>query len=125
MGSVMNVAKKRILAECPAQIAMEVLGGKWKGLIIFHVSDGTKRFCELQRLIPRVSQRMLSKHLRELEADGIVRRKVHGEVPPRVEYSLTEFGKTLNPILDALHGWGQTYLEHFNEESSEPVSQIG
>ena len=72
---------------------VEVIGGKWKGVILYHLLDGTKRFNELKRLKPNITQRMLTLHLRELEADGIIHREVHREVPPKVEYSLTELGE--------------------------------
>lgn len=90
---------------------MEVIGGKWKGVILFHLLGGTKRFNELMRLIPGVTQRMLTRQLRELEGDGIVARKVYAEVPPKVEYSLTEFGLTLKPLLRDLQRWGSASLE--------------
>ncbi|HMM73588.1 MAG TPA: helix-turn-helix domain-containing protein [Rhodocyclaceae bacterium] len=93
------------------EACVEVIGGKWKGVILFHLLGSTRRFNELMRLMPAVTQRMLTRQLRELEADGIVARKIHPEVPPRVEYSLTEFGRTLEPVLRTLQGWGATYLE--------------
>lgn len=96
---------------CPMEACVEVIGGKWKGVILFHLLGGTRRFNELMRLMPAVTQRMLTRQLRELEADGIVARRIHPEVPPRVEYSLTEFGRTLEPVLRTLQGWGATYLE--------------
>lgn len=96
---------------CPVEAALEVLGGKWKGLILYHLKDDTRRFNELRRLIPDVTQRMLTKQLRELEADKIVKRKIFQEIPPKVEYSLTTFGLTLTPILKALQEWGIEYIE--------------
>ncbi len=96
---------------CPVEASLEVIGGKWKGVILFHILGGTKRFNELRRLMPAVTQRMLTRQLRELEADQVVERKVYPEVPPRVEYSLTEFGKTLEPILRMLQAWGTQYLD--------------
>ncbi len=96
---------------CPVEASLEVIGGKWKGLILFHLQGETKRFNELRKLIPDVTQRMLTKQLRELEADKIVLRKVYPEVPPKVEYSLTEFGETLTPILSALKVWGTEYID--------------
>ena len=90
---------------------MEVIGGKWKGVILFHLLGGTRRFNELMRLIPGVTQRMLTRQLRELEGDGIVARKVYAEVPPKVEYSLSEFGLTLKPLLRDLQRWGSVSLE--------------
>jgi DNA-binding HxlR family transcriptional regulator len=96
---------------CPVEACVEVIGGKWKGVILFHLLGGTKRFNELSRLMPAVTQRMLTRQLRELEADQVVERKVYPEVPPKVEYSLTGFGKTLEPVLRTLQGWGTRYLE--------------
>lgn len=96
---------------CPVEAALEAIGGKWKGLILFHLLDGTKRFNELHKLIPDVTQRILTKQLRDLEADQIIDRTVFPEVPPRVEYRLTHFGETLTPILALLQQWGQQYLD--------------
>ena len=87
------------------------MGGKWKGMILFYLSDGTKRYNELKRLIPDITQRMLTKQLRDLETDGIIHREVYPVVPPKVEYSLTESGKKLKPIISALRDWGEGYLK--------------
>lgn len=92
---------------CPVEMTLDVIGGKWKPLIIYRLMDGTKRFGELQRLIPHVTRRMLTKHLRELETDGIIHREVYKQVPPKVEYSLTEKGRSLEPILTMMLAWGQ------------------
>lgn len=94
---------------CPVELTLNVIGGKWKPLIIFYLLDGTKRFGELQRCMPDVTRRMLTKHLRELEVDGIVHREVYKQVPPKVEYSLTEVGLTLKPVLDQMLAWGITH----------------
>ncbi|MBX2854180.1 MAG: helix-turn-helix transcriptional regulator [Rhodobacteraceae bacterium] len=94
---------------CPVEAALEQIAGKWKGLIIHHLMDGTLRFNELSRRVVNVTQRSLTKQLRELEADGIVNRKVFAVVPPRVEYSLTEKGQRLRAAIDALRDWG---LQH-------------
>jgi len=91
---------------------MSIIGGKWKCLIIHHLIDGTKRFNELRRLIPTVTQRMLTSQLRELEADKIVHRKVYAVVPPKTEYSLSELGRSLEPVLWSLHEWGKTIIDH-------------
>jgi DNA-binding HxlR family transcriptional regulator len=94
---------------CPVEAALEMFGGKWKGMILYHLLDGPIRFNALQRMVGSVTQRMLTKQLRELEACGLVRRTVYAEVPPRVEYSLTPKGQTLAPILRALRDWGQQH----------------
>ena len=100
---------------CPVEAALEVLGGKWKGLILFHLRNEPRRFNELKRLIPGITQRMLTKQLRELEADKIVHREIFHEIPPKVEYSLTNFGLTLTPILKALQEWGVKYIEEITK----------
>lgn len=91
------------------ETTLSVIGGLWKPLILFHLLDGKKRFMELTRLMPRATHRMLTLQLRELEADGVVSRRVFAEVPPRVEYALTDFGRTLAPILVTLREWGERY----------------
>lgn len=95
---------------CPVEACVEVIGGKWKGVILFHLLGGTKRFNELMRLMPDVTQRMLTRQLRELEDDQVVNRKIYAEVPPKVEYSLTNFGKTLEPVLRMIQVWGVEYI---------------
>ncbi|MEX0286729.1 MAG: winged helix-turn-helix transcriptional regulator [Paracoccaceae bacterium] len=94
---------------CPVEAALEQISGKWKGLAIYHLLDGTLRFNELMRRIGPVTQRTLTKQLRELEADGIVSRKVYPVVPPKVEYSLTEKGQQLHAVIDALQAWGTAH----------------
>jgi len=92
------------------EAALEVIGGKWKGVTLFHLLDGVKRFNDLQRDVGNVTQRMLTKQLRELEDAGLVNREVYPVVPPKVEYSLTKKGETLRPILNALKDWGETHV---------------
>lgn len=94
---------------CPVEVAVDVIGGKWKGLILYHLISGTKRFNELRRLMPKTTQRMLTLQLRELEKDGIIHREVYPEIPPKVEYSLTNFGETLKPIIFLMRDWGEVY----------------
>lgn len=97
---------------CPVELTLDIIGGKWKCLIIHHLMDGTKRFNEIRRLIPKVTQRMLTLQLRELERDNIVHRKVYAVVPPKTEYSLSKLGKTLEPLLWAMHDWGNSVMHH-------------
>ncbi|MFZ5427577.1 MAG: winged helix-turn-helix transcriptional regulator [Thermodesulfobacteriota bacterium] len=95
---------------CFFELTLQVMGGKWKPIILYHLAvEGVMRFSELRRGINGVTERMLARQLRELEADGIVSRKVYREVPPRVEYSLTDLGKGLVPILKDLRDWGADY----------------
>lgn len=94
---------------CPVAATVDVLGGKWKPTILFYVKDKPCRFNELRRLMPEITQRMLTLQLRALEAEGIVVRTVHQTIPPHVEYHLSEHGMTLAPILDAMVAWGEVY----------------
>lgn len=96
------------LPPCPVQIVLKMIGNKWKILIIRDLLTETKRFKELQRSVG-CSQKVLTENLRELEQHGLVNRQVYAEVPPRVEYSLSELGKTLSPVLDAMAQWGEYY----------------
>jgi len=95
---------------CPIEVLTDAIGGKWKPVVLFHLMHETKRFGELKRLVPGVSQRMLTQHLRELEIDGFIHREVYREVPPKVEYSLTELGQALAPLLLQMHDWAEQYL---------------
>ncbi|MBV9875653.1 MAG: helix-turn-helix transcriptional regulator [Verrucomicrobia bacterium] len=94
---------------CSVEAALSVIGGIWKPVILFHLLERKMRFGELSRLVPNATQRMLTLQLRELEADKVITRQVYREVPPRVEYSLTELGKTLEPVLLSLRDWGDKY----------------
>jgi DNA-binding HxlR family transcriptional regulator len=100
---------------CPVETTLDVIGGKWKGIILYHLIDGTKRFNEFRRINPGITQFMLTLQLRELERDGIIHREVYKEVPPKVEYSLTDFGKTLEPIIVSMKEWGEIYKIRLNE----------
>ncbi|MCA1907964.1 MAG: helix-turn-helix transcriptional regulator [Magnetospirillum sp.] len=94
---------------CPVEATLEMIGGKWKGVVLFHLMEGVHRFSELRRKLPSVTQRMLTKQLRELEDAGLVTRTVYPQVPPRVEYSLTDLGQTLRPVIAALKSWGDRH----------------
>jgi DNA-binding HxlR family transcriptional regulator len=95
--------------ECPIQSIVDTIGGKWKLSILYHLFKGTKRYGEIRRLVPKATERMLTLQLRELEAAGIVLRTVYPEVPPKVEYSLTELGWSLEPVLQTMLNWSEKY----------------
>lgn len=103
---------------CSVEVALDVVSGKWKGVILFHLLKETKRFNELRRMLPDVTQRMLTLQLRELEEDGVVHREIYHQIPPRVEYSLTEFGRTLEPILLLMRDWGDEYTAKVQAQRS-------
>src|SRR5262245_50958553 len=105
---------------CPVEAAIDVIGGKWKPLILWWLHQGTLRFAELRRKMPRITEKMLTQHLRELEADGIVHRHVYPTVPPKVEYSLTEYGLSLKRALRAICDWGRTHMERTGAEELSP-----
>jgi DNA-binding HxlR family transcriptional regulator len=96
---------------CGLDAAIAVMGGKWKGLILFALQDGPVRFGQLRRAVPGISERMLILQLREMEASGLVHREVFHQVPPKVEYSLTPFGQSLNAALGPLGEWGEEHME--------------
>lgn len=95
---------------CPVEATLAIVGGKWKPLIIYHLLDGTVRFGELRRKIPNATQQMLTLQLRDLERDGVIHREVYRQVPPKVEYSLTPLGRSLEPMLTHMSAWGLRYL---------------
>lgn len=115
----MDYTKNGKTFHCPVEAALEVIGGKWKPLILWALGDRVLRFNELLKELPGVNTKMLTKQLRELEEDGVIQRTVYPEVPPRVEYAITGFGKTLIPILEALCTWGAQYLGVEGESISE------
>lgn len=113
------------LPACPVEATLELIGGKWKGIVLYYLLDGRLRFSELKRQVGDVTQRMLTKQLRELEAAGLVNRIVYAEVPPRVEYELTKEGKSLEPILAALKDWGEAHaLRLIQQRESERKSAV-
>lgn len=121
-----NMARRRDDDQygCAIEVALDVVGGKWKGIVIHRLLDGTARFNELRRLMPAVTQRVLTRQLRELEQDGVIRRTVHAAVPPKVEYDLTEFGATLKPIFDMMNEWGLRYRRAAEKQLPAPSFQL-
>ncbi len=105
--SAMNTTTQ--LPACPVETTLTLIGDKWKVLILRDLITGTKRFGELKKSIGSVSQKVLTAQLRDMEKKGLVHREVYAEVPPRVEYSLTDLGRSLKPILDAMQSWGEKY----------------
>jgi DNA-binding HxlR family transcriptional regulator len=103
---------------CPVEACTEIIGGKWKGKILFILFTGTKRFGELRKLLPDTSQRMLTMQLRELEEDGIIERKVYHQVPPKVEYSIAPEGESLRPIIDSMWRWGHDFLTKLPDDAA-------
>jgi DNA-binding HxlR family transcriptional regulator len=99
---------------CAVEATLDLIDGKWKGVILYHLQSRTQRFGELRRLMPGITQRMLTKQLRALEGDRLIVRKVYAEVPPRVEYTLSEIGESLRPVIDVLKAWGETHRERLS-----------
>jgi DNA-binding HxlR family transcriptional regulator len=102
---------------CPVETTIAAVGGRWKVLVIHHLLEGSQRFGELTRLLGGISARTLTRQLRELEDSGVIARRVHQQIPPKVEYSLTPLGVELKPVLDAMHAWGQQ-LEQFKRRKT-------
>lgn len=105
---------KKDLPACPVELTLLLISNKWKVLIIRDLLDGTKRFSELKKSINNISQKVLTSNLREMEENDLLTRKVYPEVPPRVEYTLTDIGYSLKPLLDDMDKWGTWYREHIN-----------
>jgi DNA-binding HxlR family transcriptional regulator len=113
------------LKRCPVRPALDVIGGKWKPIVLHHlIHDGTLRFGQLRRFLPDATQKMLTQQLRELERDGIVARKVYHQVPPKVEYSLTALGQTLRPVMAELCKWGQKHRLRIGEKGTKSAAHI-
>lgn len=107
---------------CPVEATIQLIGGKYKAVILWHLMNKTLRYSELHRLMPKATDKMLAQQLRELERDNLIVRTVYPVVPPKTEYSLTEFGKTLTPILDALCDWGDDYLTKSSQSSCSQLN---
>lgn len=100
-------------AGCTVEATLDLIGGKWKGVILYRLlTEQVLRFNELRRLLPNITQRMLTNQLRELEGDGLIARKVYAEVPPKVEYRLTDYGQTLAPVIHVLKSWGDAHIQN-------------
>lgn len=112
---------------CPVEAAIDLIDGKWKSVVLFHLLSGTLRFNEIRRHIANVTPRMLTNQLRELEADGLIERKVYAQVPPKVEYSLSPLGRSMEPILLALKAWGDANLSRYGKpkgiDPREPATE--
>lgn len=108
---------------CEKELTLSIIGGKWKLILLWHLGkEGTQRFSELQRLLPKITHKMLTSQLKELIDDGIVHREVYPEVPPRVEYSMTELGMTLLPILELMYEWGKNRIADIRKTSESEHS---
>lgn len=123
---VMKIRNKEY--SCSVELTLDIIGGKWKTLILWHLGvDGTKRFSEVKKSLPGITQKMLTQQLRELEADGMISRKIYPQVPPKVEYTLTDEGKSLMPIVSSMCQWGKEYYEKTQKsldlEDSHPVAK--
>lgn len=99
---------------CAVEVTIDLIGGKYKAVILWHLIDQTLRFNEMQKLVPQATAKMLTQQLRELEADGLLNRVIYPVIPPKVEYSLSDFGKSIIPILDVMCNWGKSYLNNLN-----------
>ncbi len=106
---------KTQLPACPVETTLTLISDKWKVLILRDLMTGTKRFSELKRSVGNVTQKVLTAQLREMEANGLLTRQIYPEVPPRVEYTLTDLGRSLKPVLDAMHDWGESYQRSIQE----------
>ena len=100
---------------CPVELTINLIGGKWKAVLLWELFEKTLRFNELTRLFPNATRKMVTQQLKEMERDGLVFRKEYIQIPPKVEYSLTDFGKTFMPILQSMNQWGEDYLSENNE----------
>jgi DNA-binding HxlR family transcriptional regulator len=104
------MGQKKFEKNCPMRATLKVIGGKWKPLVLKHIHGEVRRFGELQRLIPEITKQMLTQNLRDLEEDNIINRKVYPQVPPKVEYTLTENGESLIPVLKIMEAWGEKQM---------------
>lgn len=111
-------------ATCPVEATLDLIDGKWKVVILYNLKDGPMRFNALRRSLAGITQRMLTKQLRELEQAGLIQRQVFAEVPPRVEYRLSPLGTTMRPVFQALRAWGETYLKGRKRGEAGPINAM-
>lgn len=109
--------------QCSMEVTLDLIGGKWKSLILWYLAENTMRFSELRKALPQVTQKMLTQQLRELEGNGLVNRFIYTQIPPKVEYSLTEAGKSLLPILATLCQWGLNYVNEAEATTEKAVCE--
>jgi DNA-binding HxlR family transcriptional regulator len=115
----------RSAIRCPVEVTLAVIGGKWKPLILWHLYEGgVRRFLELQRLIPGITRKVLTQHLRERERHGVVARQIFDEMPLRVEYSLTKYGRTLRPLMRVLSDWGSKHEAYVARNGPRPMPRV-
>ncbi|MFW2487904.1 winged helix-turn-helix transcriptional regulator [Clostridium chromiireducens] len=112
------------LPACPVEMTLQLIGNRWKVLIMRDLLEGTKRFGELKKSVGSITQKVLTQNLRDMEACGLLTRKVYAEVPPRVDYTLTETGYSLKPILDSMNAWGTSYKMKLSEDKVYSTSEV-
>ena len=118
-----TISKSVEVRDCPVTLCLKVIGGKWKPVILFLIKNSINRFGALQRALPKVTKQMLTVQLRELELDGVIDRKVYPEVPPKVEYSITEFGETIFPVIHKMKDWGEFAMKSQSKAAKRLRSQ--
>lgn len=114
---------KKHTEDCHVEDALNIIVGKWKPIVLLHLFEqGTMRFSELKRSMPGITQKMLTQQLRELEGEDLIHREVYPQVPPKVEYSITEYGKTIEPVMEAMHEWGVAHTLHKRNKAQQQSS---
>ncbi|SFP52853.1 winged helix-turn-helix transcriptional regulator [Salibacterium halotolerans] len=114
---------EKVPEQCRVEDALNIITGKWKPIILLHLlQEGTQRFSELKQKMPGVTQKMLTKQLRELEEEDIIQRTIYPQVPPKVEYAMTDYGRSLEPILEAMHEWGRNHTLRKRQKQQSPTS---
>ena len=117
----MRLPVQRAMEVCPVEVSVSVLGGAWKLTLVKHLMGQTLRFGQLSRLVPLANRKTLTRQLRELEEDGVIHRQVYAQVPPKVEYSLTDVGASLAPLVEVMNAWGERYSGHTAHPMASPT----